>query len=48
MRVTAVGEAPTGIWVTGLDAEVILVVVGQNYIIEGELVNPSYQVSPLN
>ncbi|MDA9560101.1 efflux RND transporter periplasmic adaptor subunit [Porticoccaceae bacterium] len=48
VRVTAVGEAPTGIWVTGLDAEVILVVVGQNYIIEGELVNPSYQVSPLN
>ena len=48
VRVTAVGEAPTGIWVTGLDAEVILVVVGQNYIVEGELVNPSYQVSPLN
>jgi hypothetical protein len=40
-----VGETSAGIWVTGLDTEVVLVVVGQNYIIDGEQVNPSYQSS---
>lgn len=45
VRVTAVGETSAGIWVTGLDTEVVLVVVGQNYIIDGEQVNPSYQSS---
>lgn len=48
VRVSAVGESSAGIWVTGLDAEVILVIVGQNYIIDGEQVKPSYQSSSLN
>ena len=48
VRVSAVGESPAGIWVTGLDAEVILVVVGQNYIIDGERVILSYQFNAVN
>jgi len=48
VRVTVVGESSAGIWVTGMDSDVILIVVGQNYVIDGELVNPSYQSSSLN
>ena len=47
VRVTAIGESPKGIWVTGLEMEVILITVGQNYIIDGEQVEPSYQASSL-
>jgi multidrug efflux system membrane fusion protein len=40
--VTAVGESDNGIWVTGLPEEVVLVTVGQNYIIDGEHVEPAF------
>jgi len=40
--VTAVGESDNGIWVTGLPEEVVLVTVGQNYIIDGEHVEPVF------
>ncbi|MGB2040872.1 MAG: efflux RND transporter periplasmic adaptor subunit [Porticoccaceae bacterium] len=45
IRVSAVGESSSGIWVTGLESQATLVVVGQNYIVDGEQVNPSYQSS---
>ena len=41
-KVTAVGESDDGIWVTGLPEEVVLVIVGQNYIIDGEHVEPAF------
>ena len=41
-KVTAVGESDNGIWVTGLPEEVVLVTVGQNYIIDGEHVEPAF------
>ena len=45
--VTAIGEAEGGVWVTGLPEEVVLVTVGQNYIIDGERVEPSFPVSSI-
>ena len=41
-KVTAVGESDNGIWVTGLPEDVVLVTVGQNYIIDGEQVEPAF------
>lgn len=43
-KVTVVGESEQGIWVAGLPAKIVLITVGQNYIIEGEQVEPSYAV----
>jgi multidrug efflux system membrane fusion protein len=45
LKVVAVGETSTGIWVTGLPETVVLVTVGQNYIIDGERVEPAFQVN---
>ena len=45
--IAVVGETKEGIWVTGLPKEVILVTVGQNYIIDGERVEPAFSVSRL-
>lgn len=45
--VTAIGEVEAGVWVTGLPEEVVVVTVGQNYIIDGERVEPSFSVSSL-
>jgi multidrug efflux system membrane fusion protein len=42
LKVTAVGESAQGIWVAGLPEKVVLVTVGQNYIIDGEHVDPSF------
>ncbi|CAI8421577.1 MAG: Toluene efflux pump periplasmic linker protein TtgD [Porticoccaceae bacterium UBA1117] len=44
-EVTVVGETSEGVWVVGLPKEVVLVTVGQNYIIDGERVLPSFPVS---
>ena len=44
-KVTVIGESAQGIWVAGLPEEVVLVTVGQNYIIEGEQVEPSFAVN---
>lgn len=46
-EVTVVGEASDAVWVTGLPKEVVLVTVGQNYIIDGERVEPSFSASRL-
>lgn len=40
--VTVVGETQKGVWVTGLPAKAVIVTVGQNYIIDGESVEPVY------
>ena len=40
-----VGESVQGIWVVGLPANIVLVTVGQNYIIDGEQVEPSYAIN---
>ena len=44
-EVAVVGETSEGVWVVGLPKEVVLVTVGQNYIIDGERVLPSFPVS---
>lgn len=44
-KVTVVGESVQGIWVVGLPANIVLVTVGQNYIIDGEQVEPSYAIN---
>ena len=44
-KVVAVGESSTGIWVTGLPETVVLVTVGQNYIIDGERVEPAFSAN---
>ena len=45
VQIAVVGETREGIWVTGLSKEVVLVTVGQNYIIDGERVDPAFAVS---
>jgi len=45
--IAVVGETREGIWVTGLPKEVVLVTVGQNYIIDGERVEPEFSISRL-
>jgi multidrug efflux system membrane fusion protein len=40
--VNVVGETQKGVWVTGLPAKAVIVTVGQNYIIDGESVEPVY------
>ena len=45
VQIEVVGETREGIWVTGLSKEVVLVTVGQNYIIDGERVDPAFAVS---
>ena len=40
--VTALGETQNGMWVSGLPEKAIVVTVGQNYIIDGEKVAPTF------
>lgn len=40
IRVTIIGDGPDGVWVTGLPRTVTIITVGQEYVSEGELVNP--------
>lgn len=40
--VSVLGEEKDGLWVSGLPREIKLVTVGQNYVIDGELVAPSF------
>ena len=44
-QVSAIGESDEGIWVTGLPEEVVLVTVGQNYIVDGEHVEPAFSAN---
>jgi len=38
--VKIIGDGPDGVWVTGLPKQVTIITVGQDYVSEGELVNP--------
>ena len=40
--VTALGETEKGMWVSGLPEKALVVTVGQNYIIDGEKVAPTF------
>jgi len=42
VNVVVLGEERDGLWVSGLPRESVLVTVGQNYVIDGELVTPSF------
>ena len=48
VKVSSLGEARDGIWVSGLPSEVSVITVGQNYIIDGESVDPSFFVAEAN
>ena len=40
--VSALGETENGMWVSGLPEKALVVTVGQNYIIDGEKVAPTF------
>lgn len=40
VRVTIIGDGPDGVWVTGLPRQVTIITVGQEYVTEGQEVNP--------
>ena len=48
VKVSSLGEASDGLWVSGLPSEVSVITVGQNYIIDGESVDPSFIVDEAN
>jgi len=48
IKVSSLGEANDGIWVSGLPSKVSVITVGQNYVIEGESVDPSFIVAETN
>ncbi|MDG0968937.1 MAG: efflux RND transporter periplasmic adaptor subunit [Porticoccaceae bacterium] len=45
LPVQILGEEAAGIWVSGLPRQVDLITVGQNYVVDGELVKPSFLVN---
>jgi multidrug efflux system membrane fusion protein len=40
VRVAIIGDGPDGVWVTGLPRTVTIITVGQEYVTEGQEVNP--------
>ena len=48
VKVSSLGESRDGIWVSGLPSDVSVITVGQNYIIDGESVDPSFIVAEAN
>ena len=42
LPVVVLGEIGSGIWVSGLPGSVNIITVGQNYVIDGELVEPTF------
>jgi multidrug efflux system membrane fusion protein len=44
--VKIIGDGPDGVWVTGLPKQVTIITVGQDYVSEGELVNPVPEAGP--
>jgi multidrug efflux system membrane fusion protein len=45
LPVQILGEEAAGVWVSGLPRQVNLITVGQNYVVDGELVKPSFLVN---
>ncbi|MEQ9259048.1 MAG: efflux RND transporter periplasmic adaptor subunit [Roseovarius sp.] len=41
--VTLLRDTPNGVWLTGLDEEASVIVIGQEYVTDGVKVEPSYQ-----
>ena len=48
VKVSSLGEARDGIWVSGLPSKVSVITVGQNYIIDGESVDPTFIAAEAN
>lgn len=44
--VKVIGDGPDGVWVTGLPRQVTIITVGQEYVSEGQLVNPVPEGQP--
>jgi multidrug efflux system membrane fusion protein len=40
VRVKIIGDGPDGVWVTGLPKTVTIITVGQDFVTEGQVVNP--------
>jgi membrane fusion protein, multidrug efflux system len=40
VRVKIIGDGPDGVWVTGLPHQVTIITVGQDFVNEGQIVNP--------
>jgi multidrug efflux system membrane fusion protein len=38
--VTIIGDGPDGVWITGLPKQVTIITVGQDFVSEGQVVNP--------
>ena len=48
VKVSSLGEARDGIWVSGLPSKVSVITVGQHYIIDGESVDPTFIAAEAN
>ena len=48
VKVSSLGEASDGIWVSGLPSKVSVITVGQHYIIDGESVDPTFIAAEAN
>jgi multidrug efflux system membrane fusion protein len=44
--VKIIADGPDGVWVTGLPKQVTIITVGQDYVSEGDLVNPVPEGTP--
>lgn len=42
LPVIVLGETGSGIWVSGLPGSVNIITVGQNYVIDGEVIEPTF------
>ena len=43
VEISLLRDTPNGVWVSGLDPEVSIIVVGQEYVIDGIVVDPTYR-----
>jgi len=43
VEISLLRDTPNGVWVAGLDPEVSIIVVGQEYVIDGIVVDPTYR-----
>jgi multidrug efflux system membrane fusion protein len=43
VEISLLRDTPNGVWVSGLDPEVSIIVVGQEYVINGIVVDPTYR-----
>jgi hypothetical protein len=43
VEISCCATTPNGVWVSGLDPEVSIIVVGQEYVVDGIVVEPTYR-----